>query len=216
MAIITDTFTEASNTALASHTPDTGGTWSVGSGTWTVYGATDELGCDSREFAWNSSTFSSADCYAEVTGKVDNVATTQQFGCCVRSSAFGRANASANRYWCYVDGVGNVFLNKEISGSSSQIGSTGSIASFSTTTYYLVRLQASGSSITVDVDGGNEVTTTDTAITGANLSGLYFRNTSPRVTLFDSDVLGGAADPEGHLLHGKLTNGGLLLSGVLT
>jgi hypothetical protein len=192
MAIITDTFTEASNTALASHTPDTGGTWSVGSGTWTVYGATDELGCDSREFAWNSSTFSSADCYAEVTAKTDSASTVHQFGCCVRSSAYGRGNASANRYWCYVDGAGSVFAQKEISGASSQIGSTGSIASFSTTTYYLVRLQASGSSITVDVDGVNEVTVTDTAITGANLSGLYFRNTNPRVTLFNSDVLGGS------------------------
>lgn len=214
--ILQDTFTEGSNTSLPSHTPEVGGTWSVGSGTFTVYEATDSVGADGREFAWNDASFSSADAYTAITGRTGGTGATQQFGGCGRSTAFGRNNASANRYWFYIDGDGGVFLQKEVAGSSSQLGSSSTIASFSTTTDYLCRLEMNGDAITLDVDGVEKVSATDTAITVSGFAGLYNRNTTtPRITLIEADILGAAADPEGPLIGGKLMNSGLLIKGVL-
>jgi hypothetical protein len=47
MAFLTDTFTEASDTALGSHTPDVGGTWTVAGGAMTVIGSEDRARGDS-------------------------------------------------------------------------------------------------------------------------------------------------------------------------
>lgn len=194
MSFVLDNFNELTvDTALASHTPDTGGAWTVGSSNWTVRFLTDELGCDGREFAWNAATPPSADYTVEVNGRTNNTVTTHQFGCCGRSTAFARANASANRYWCYVDGSGVCFILKEIAGASTQIGSTYTIPSFSTTTYYSIKLGMSGSTITLSVNGVQQLSNTDTAITAANLAGLYFRNTDPRITSVDAvDTAAGA------------------------
>jgi len=47
MAFLTDTFTETSDTALGSHTPDVGGTWTVFAGAMTVIGSEDRARGDS-------------------------------------------------------------------------------------------------------------------------------------------------------------------------
>ena len=187
--LLSDSFTETTNTALTSHTPEVGSTWAIGSGTWTVYEATDSLGTDALDFCWNNVSFSSPDAYTQVTGRTGGTATQDQFGACVRSTAFARNNASANRYYCLVNGLGTVYMSKEVAGVSTQLGTEYTISGFSASTDYLIRLWVDGSSINVDIDGVTRISATDTAVTAAGFSGTHSRNGNSRVTLINAGLL---------------------------
>lgn len=202
MSFLYDTFTESSDTALASHTPETGSSWAIGTSSWTVYEATDEVGVSAglRGYAWNAATPPSADYHVEVNGKTDSTNAARQFGPRGRGTAYERTNANSNCYYVQLHGDAIVYMFKEVAGTITQIGSSYTIPSFGSTTYYTVKLEMIGSAIATYIDGVSQITATDTAVTAANLAGLYFRNENPRITYVDAvDLAAGGANPKGPL-----------------
>ena len=196
MAIKTDTFTEASDTALESHTSDSGGGWSGADTTaFDVIAATDEV---KRDFAGVAKAASgdeaptSADYYVTVNGKTvdDGNFVVDGFGPAVRI-----ADASNFYYVQVLRGTstaseGRLRLYKNVATVHTQIGSDYNITSFAGSTYYDVKLQIEGTSLEVWLDGTSRIgPETDSALSAAGEVGFAIRNNDPLITSLDSDYL---------------------------
>lgn len=190
-AIVTDTFTEGSNTNLNAHTPEVGGAWSYAMGTWTVVGATDIVQLSSgQEFAWNAAVPPGADYYAEVTGRTGATNATDRFGVAIRGDGGGYAAAGTDCYYAYIRGDGVLSVLEQTNGViAAPSGYSGdyTITGFSASTDYTLRLEVSGSTITAYIDGVSRATASDSTISAAGRIGIYLRNSSAYITSINSD-----------------------------
>lgn len=170
---IGDTFVEASDTALGSHTatgPNGGFSWTVTDGGFTVIAANDNVEDDSNgiETARAEIDLSGDDHYAQADVTWEDGAVSQQGGTVVRYAsgaqtfyeAWGHASDDAAE------------LRKWVMGTITDLDSAAKAIGEET---LLVKAQADGSSISGDVDG-TALSATDTAITANTRTGLVSFN----------------------------------------
>jgi len=182
---LTDTFTEASDTILTSHTSDSGGTWAklnmVAAQTFTVNGASDYVsnsGTDG-DIAYNSATPPSAD--YSVTATINNTTSTtvdRLAGPCVRVQADGSG-------YCATLGGSGIFSIREYApGGTNIYGAVLSTATYSVavSTEYTITLSITGSDLSATVDGLGTITATDASVTNAGKAGITIRRNNTRVT----------------------------------
>lgn len=199
--IVYDTLTEGSNTNLNAHTPEVGGAWTYGMGTWTVLEATDVLSLSSgQQFAYNAATPPSADYWVEVTGRTVATGATDRFGVLVRGDGGDYAAAGTDCYYAYITGTGLLVMLEQTNGSVAAPASYSgdyTISGFSASTDYTLRLEAIGSTITAYLDGVSRATASDSTISAAGQAGVYLRNSSAYITSIDSDdlVVAGGGTP---------------------
>ena len=183
-----DSFTEGSDTNIASHTPDTGGTWSgSGSANLTVDEANDEVeNSDTgfREMIANDNPTTSR-YFVEAVGKTGGATGSHGFGAYTRWTSDG----SDDLYACYLDGTGKYNTFKKIAGSFTET-SSGTLAGFSASTYYTIRAISDGANFTCNIDGVMKTTVADNAsVTGNGNVGFGMEGTSARITMLQAWTL---------------------------
>lgn len=188
--IKTDTFTVGSDTALESHTSDSGGGWSGGDTTrYDIQASNDEVDIDSssRRVALGDETPGSADQIVKVNGKTGTTNTNNRVGPIARASG----NASSGTYYCAVlTGDGDVGLEKSVSGSITTLGTPQSVSGFNASTYYDIEVTCDGDQISLDFDNGTLTeTVTDTSITQVGKIGMVMLRVDPRITSIDADTI---------------------------
>jgi len=167
---LNDTFTEASATNVTSHTPESGGAWSLQSGFASpvpVIGAgTGRMAFDSAAYAVIgkvSATPPSADYTVTATGKIQ--ASANLVGAVARLAATGLT--------CIAGWVGN-----NGKAEIQRYGGAGTTTLFTTAyavslnTDYTVELEVSGTTLTLRVNGVTVGTATDASITAAGNAGF--------------------------------------------
>jgi hypothetical protein len=156
----TETFTDTNGTALATHNAS----WTVNSGSFVVQdNGCCPTGSGVENLArWNADTFNNdqySQCVAAIlaTGGV-------QAGVAVRVSTSGAETA----YGCYWDNT-TAYIFKNVAGTWEQLGATVTPP----TAGQLVRLEVSGTTLTLKYDGSTQTTRTDSAISSgaAGLAG---------------------------------------------
>jgi len=186
--ILNDTFTEASLTALTSHTMDVGsGAWSttsnmsVGAGTGTTFIATP-VSSGGGVRATNSFTPPSANYTVGIIGRTVVANVDNLLG------VYGRYLDGGNNYYLYIYGDGTMKLFVKDGGAVTQLGSTYTISGFSASTDYDISIVLSGSSISAKLTGSVVIgPVTNTVFAGAGIVGLFMQpvtTTSPTATQF--------------------------------
>jgi hypothetical protein len=178
-----DTFTEASNQALDDHTPNTG-TWGLGDDGDTkliIDASTDELTTldNTQEYFWSpSSTPSTRSLTIMVRGKTGAASATAQFSVGIRDGD----TPNGDWFKAKITGDGAYTLFKTTDGSSVVVAS-GTIAGFSTSTYYTLGMADSAltNQITMTIDGVVKWSQVDASFIDAK--GIFFgeRETTVRI-----------------------------------
>ncbi|NIO41045.1 MAG: hypothetical protein GTO41_13255 [Burkholderiales bacterium] len=192
-----DTFTEASDTELQSHIPNTGTGWTCegGAGIMQVLGAEDAVQRQDfgRRYAREGTDIGddnmdvSADCLGNSTtsGRDAGVAarmTTSDFD---------------NAYHAYLDGDGgsavDVYFYKEVAGSRTLLDSWN--GNLSTGVYYTLKLEIRSGAQKVYVDGTERCSATeaDSTLQGNQYAGIAAQRTGQRIDNFLSE----SVDPAG-------------------
>lgn len=176
-AFLNDTMTEASNTTLASHTPETGGAWAqhpnfttntftVGGGLGYCYGSAS----GGTSIYYNDATPPSADYYVEAvvrTGASGDA--TDLIGVCGRV-----ATGASTLYMAYYNDFSETWLlDKIVAGSGSSLGSY--VSGLAAATSATLKLEMIGSAIKLYLNGVARVSVTDTDISSAGFVGLRGR-----------------------------------------
>lgn len=182
-AFATDTFTEGSDTALESHTPDLGNGWTGPDvAKFDVIAAVDEIDVDDNStgyFAVKNDAPASADYCVEVVGRTNSLTSGKKF------AALFRMDTSKNGYGGTVSGSGGTGgiweFNRYATGSDTLL-SSGTIAGFSSSTYYTITIQGVGDQISYYLDGVLKATVTDATYSAAQLPGVYIRHTEAHIT----------------------------------
>ena len=195
-----DTFTEGSDTALESHTPDVaGGQWTTDwdGNRFDIVAATDMVKSDraAAAFAPSEPTPGSADYWCMVRAATNDDGTAKRVGAGVRMDA-----AANDGYCLYNRGNDDRYLVRVVTDSESTIdtdawGGTSS-------TFYHIKLQAEGTGATVTLSmwykgtsepgGAADDTYADTdaaRLTGTDKAGLYIRGVEPRIDSVKADVV---------------------------
>lgn len=170
---VIDTFTGASATALTSHTPDAGGSWtthpsfpSSGAFVSNANRARPGSGTDSRAQLYWSGTPSSADYSVTADATILTAAGVSQI--------LGRTSTSADT--CYfarvVGAFGTLELGKRVGGTETIFGSVSH--GWSTGTTHGLTLSMSGTTIGLWTSGTLRLSATDSAISAAGKVGLAF------------------------------------------
>jgi hypothetical protein len=203
-----DTFTEAGSTALASHTPDTGGAWVA-----LVNGGTVAVAAGGGYVTWSAVTGGGQwDFYAVDSGQSDvrlssiwtNTGTNQRLGMCFRGS-------NSSNYWRFETRVGasadGSILTKVVGGVSTAVtvvdadgnsvsAITGNDASgdpnyFVTSATETLQIVCNGSSIKVYFHGKLKMSATDSALATNTKHGIGTRSLGPRCTDFSVGSIAG-------------------------
>lgn len=172
---IADSFTASADTALATHSPETGGAWAVyGS----PYSATASVIAAEGRVAGSSSSASalytqtlvppSADYLVEAVVRFTS-STGKRLGIAARYSASG----SENGYLVFFDGNYWV-LRKVVAGVSTDMGSY--YGSSSLNTDYVLRLEVFATTLTVSIDGVARIVASDASFTAAGRVGVLLRS----------------------------------------
>lgn len=171
--IVSDTFTEASDTLLTNHTPDIGGTWvkwSINTRDGLVREATDDLvpGDSSSSSAgfFNQASPSSAEYWvqADISGNTDG-------NLC---GLLGRGTGNTFYQAFFEITAGDWSLQKVIAGAGTGLGSyTGDSLSPSVTR--TIKLELFDASKKVYIDTVERISSADNAITATNYGGLRGR-----------------------------------------
>lgn len=171
--IVLDTFTEASSTALESHTADVGGAWSrhpaFATGAATVGAGTGKVvvtGGPPAPVFINAAVPPSADYSVAATITVGDSGAI--------AGVVGRANATLHNYYQAFFYNGSLFLGKYVGGTATTLSSKA--YALTPGTPYTIELVMAGSSLTAKVNGTTELTATDAVITTAGLSGVVGMN----------------------------------------
>ena len=172
---IADSFSEAADTALASHTPETGGAWaaygSPYSGTASVIAAEGRVaGSSSSSSALYTQPVMppSADYLIEAVVRFTN-STGKRVGIAARYSASGTENG----YLVFFDGNYWV-LRKVVAGVSTDLGSY--YGSSSLNTDYVLRFEVFATTLTVSIDGVARIIASDASLTAAGRVGVLLRS----------------------------------------
>lgn len=182
-----DLFTEGVNTALPSHTPNTGTSWtelwSTSSGTRVlqVENAADQLRCSG-----NSGDFGlmyTADAVYPTANYEVQATFLTTFSTITPFYLFARIQDQENMYAVRLvlsSGGNNAQLYKKVAGTWSTLGSAVTIADGS-----VVKLSVNGSAIKVYDDGVEAVSVTDSAISGTGKAGVGHGGGAELVTSTD-------------------------------
>lgn len=188
--IKTDIFTEASDTALESHSSDVGGGWDGAAAETTgfdIEADDDEVHralSGGRGYGVGNEDPASADYWVEISAKTGATNTTDRIGDAVRHD--GAARLSHSSYNCLVRGDGVWFFSKSVAGSGTQLD-TGSIASFSASTFYDLKVQADGTTIKFFINDVEVSSVTDSDISAAGNVAIFIREGNARITSLDSE-----------------------------
>jgi hypothetical protein len=189
-AFLNDTFTEASNLALESHTPETGGTWSqhpnFTTNTMTVvsagYYVTGSAAAGTSIYK-NSATPPSADYYVSATVRRASGTDASFMGVC------GRMSASASTFvqaW-YKDSTSTWELSEIVAGTTNILGTY--VSALATSTSIAIELRLVGTSAKFFLAGVERISGT-TEITAAGLVGIRARS-SGRIEDIMAEQIGG-------------------------
>jgi hypothetical protein len=173
-----DTFTGTAGTLLSAHTPETGGSWAICTGT----SGTLQLTSGGRIRSSVASVEGDYLCQG-VPGSADyalqadlwsgSSSQTNYAGVLARSDANGGVSAGGNAYLGQYDHTALAWsIQKAIGGSYTQVGTafSATLTASTTTTF---KLTLSGTGLVLNVAGTDRVTTTDSAITGAGKAGVF-------------------------------------------
>jgi hypothetical protein len=177
-----DSFTGTSATTLASHTGETGASWTLytASGTAAQISSVNTLrrsGTTGNATAayYSSGSQSSADYDVQADVVVKSLLTSDTVG------VIGRATASSGTSTYYLAeysiAAGGWQLYKSVSGTLTQLGSTYAQTLTAGSTYTL-SLEMLGTSIRLAVNGTELIRATDSSITSAGRAGVYVAGTS--------------------------------------
>lgn len=168
-AFLSDTFTEAGSTALQSHTPEVGGSWtkhsSYSGGAFTV-GAGNGLvtSVDAATLYYNDATPPGAD-YV-VSGYIVANTTSAKY-----AGVAARISSSADTYYqTFLWGPGTLFLSKYVSGVLTHLQSTA--VSVTNGAQYELKLTVNGTSISAQLVGVTTLSATDSSISAAGFAGV--------------------------------------------
>lgn len=189
---INHTFTEAGagNINLASSIPETGGLWigaNASDGSLVVDRSNDEAKSTNTSGITKVSYLNlSADCTNySVFASVKSGSTTSAN----RVGVLGRYDGGSDTgYRFRIEGDGTARLEKVVNGTATDLD-TDPIAGFSVSTYYSIELRMSGTTISGWVNGVQECTATDAAITTAGTIGMLLRNGNVRITSISAAYL---------------------------
>ena len=172
---IADSFSETADTALASHTPETGGGWlaygSPYSGTALVIAAEGRVaGSSSSSSALYTQPVPppSADYLVEAVVRFTS-STGKRVGIAARYSDSGTENG----YLVFFDGNYWV-LRKVVAGVSTDLGSY--YGSSSLNTDYVLRFEVFATTLTVSIDGVTRLVASDASIAAAGRVGVLLRS----------------------------------------
>lgn len=207
-----DTFTESSNTALASHTPDVGSAWTVEASQFTVLAASDDVRHETNvlQRARKGDSIGTDDMDVSASCKVPST-SPRSAGVCARMALADYAN----QYEALLEGSGtsntpNVHLYKNVAGVRTQLATT--TISLTNSTYATVKLSIRSGSQEVFVGGVSRLTATepDTTLQGQTYAGIVMQGHSSATTGLDTflseSVITGytlAADPGTYALTGS-------------
>ena len=225
MAFFEDFFTEAVNTDLAAHTPNTGTSWTRLWGTdastrfFQVENAADQLRCNGNSgdygFMYTADvTYPSANYEVQATFLTTFSTATPVY-------LLARVQDQENMYAVRLvlsSGGSNAQLYKKVSGTWSTLGSAVTIADGS-----VVKLSVNGSAIKVYDDGAEVVSVTDSDISAAGKAGLAHGGGAELVTSTDDTRATNMVDAfsvtdlgAGGTTYNESPSGGLTPSGAPT
>lgn len=190
---VNDTMTEASNTALESHTPETGGAWSKQSGFTagaTVDATEDRCKGDTSTTAiyQNAGAPAGVDYDVQATVRMTSLATSPHVGLIARAAA-----AASTFYQTYYNNdTPALLLDKVVAGAGTNLGSYNPSPSIDTD--YTLKLQCYDAAKKAFWDGVERISSTDNAITAAGKAGLRVR-ADGRIDNFVATDLGAGGDP---------------------
>jgi hypothetical protein len=202
-----DTFTEASTTALTSHTSDSGHTWVHWAGSTTVpnvystLGGVVGAGATSVQVYRTSVIATSADVDVVAQTRYETATTMISMGVCARLDSGGTAGYLA----AYVPASSAWGVFRLSGTTATQVGSFSSSVSyvFGDTPDIVFSVTGTGATVSLDltVDGSLMVSTTDTSgsrVTAAGYGGVWFNIGTPAACMFlgeitFSDSAGGTA-----------------------
>ncbi|MCI0439812.1 MAG: hypothetical protein L0177_11880 [Chloroflexi bacterium] len=201
---IGDTFVEASDTALASHTatgPNSGFSWTEnvntgGGGDLTVIAATDDIEANSNASGYYraNQSLDGGDHYSQMAVSMGSGGTRRNWSVLTRvehTSAFGNAADADLFQFIVVDDSGNMAINVVTNNTATELAS----ASASVSGTQTLKGESSGSSHTLYIDGVSKVTASDGSYTGqlrAGAQGRHNGTTLGRGDNFEAADLGGA------------------------
>jgi len=187
--VLKDTFTEGSNTALASHSPDVdlvGGGWTEGSGSWTVVASTDDLQVSAGtthslcNLDIGSNVFRRA--FARVTSPSTFATTSSNCG-----FVFRYADTN-NFYLADLEQVSATLrLRKRVGGTYTTLNSTSFTVSAST--QFDLTLSVYGDEVLFDVDGTSVSATLDAAGLNSNTDFGFRSQNNPTAKTWIMDDL---------------------------
>ena len=181
----TDTFTEASDLTLASHTPEVGGTIvshpdASYTSTATIDAATDRIFPNGTAAYYYSASPPSADYYVQADFFAAAITS-------VNAAICGRMDTTANTMYIIRLNNGTSWeLRKIVAGTATTIGSSTNQLPTNGTSK-TVKLIMSGTSISVLVNGVTEISVTDSAISAAGKAGVRFAGAASSTTGFHLD-----------------------------
>jgi len=183
LIIKNDTFTRTTNIALTSHISDSGGGWEYGRTTgdlFTVLASTDDV--RGQSWALGTEALTSADYYVQATGRTRGTASSERFGVLARTTKNGADYPTS--YLARIRGNGRWELIRTAPLPANWLGlASGTIAGFSPSTFYTIKLQVQGTTIRVFINGTQVAQVTNADIAGAGQVGLY-QNGIARTTSF--------------------------------
>lgn len=169
---LSDTFTEASDTALASHTPEIGGTWVSGVGTPIVY-STGVLKNTAAGNGMHHNNVSPGSANYTVTTKIVlNTSLNTYYG-----GAAARVQSDKSGYVCLIAGGGGAMIFRRVSdgGYGGSALDSDTISGFGSTTEYTIAFTVNGSTLSCNISPGDiSMTATDTNISAAGYAGVFF------------------------------------------
>lgn len=162
-----DSFTDVTGTALGSHTPEAGGGWTavINAGT-AIIDNNNVKSNSSFEILWR---VNATPCDNSYSVSLDALTGSSLSGRC--AGPVGRLVDASNYYRARLCGNGVVTLEKVVAGGVTSLG-TFSITGFSTTTFYTIKLELTDAAKKVFVDGTQQISSADNALTAAGSAGL--------------------------------------------
>lgn len=206
MGFLTDTFTDTDSTQLASHTPDSGGSWTSANGAYSFSGSASGAVITSNAVRNTNSANGAGNVvfyYSVAPSGADysiyftlyyGGANARPTGIMVRGST-----AANSGYLLYCDPAAGFTLYRSVTASLTSLGSYST--SYSATNSVDVQISVSGTGATVSlevfVDGVSRITASDTSgsryTSAGNVLMLLYGGTDFRVDSISDDPPGGGS-----------------------
>lgn len=186
-----DSFTEASDTALASHTPDVGAGWSVEASEFTVLGATDNLqhNANTSRFARKGDDIGASAMDVSIKGAAEGT-SARLFGPAGRMTTADFTNAINFS----LNGNGELEIFQEISGTRTRLAGPTALSGYADGTVYTLKLEIRASSIKGYVDGVERISYTASDPLNTNqYAGIFVNGGTGTIEMDDflSESVGG-------------------------